>query len=253
MNSLIAPVPCHERRSEIGGLMSAQIMNRVRFAIFAVIAAGVAASGCATVPAVIFAGLAGVEDKASLDGSWEIQFTVTGEGQWTDPTSSIAQRMQFWGNPMGGDPSNGMRTFATFDAKNVFIGTYSYDQANNKLYVDTPNGNPFMGKMLTEQSDGTFSIVSTQFKAGDNNSPLQSNMSASLVLGPNESGGWNGQIVFSLSFTAVASMPEDVANNLPAINPGDTATFTVHWELALSPSDPPVILFPDAEWTLSGD
>lgn len=198
-------------------------------------------------------GVAGVEDKPSLDGSWEIQFNVTGAGEWSDPTSPVAQRMQFNGNPMGGDPSNGMRTFATFDAKNVFVGTYSYDDVDNKLYVDTPNGNPFMGKTLVEQPDGTFSTLATQFKTGDNDGFFDTEMSASLVLAPNESMGWNGRIVFTFAITAVAPMPEDTANNLPAINPGDTASFSWHWDLVLSPSDPPALLFHDAEWTLSGD
>ncbi len=238
--------------------MRAQSPFRIRILVLAASAAAVAAAGCATVPALILAqlagvsGVAGVEDKPSLDGSWEIQFTVNDAGAWNDPASPVAQRIQFWGNPMGGDPSNGMRTFATFNAKNVFTATYSYDQANNKLFVDTPNDNPFMGKMLTEQPDGTFSILSTQFQDGDNNGTFQSDMSASLVLGPNDSGGWSGQIIFTLTFTAVAPMSEDVGNNLPAINTGDTATFSVHWDLSLSPSDPPVTLFPNAEWTISG-
>ena len=154
---------------------------------------------------------------------------------------------------MGGDPSNGMRTFATFDAKNVFIGTYSYDEPNNTLYVDTPNGNTFIGKLLTEQPDGTYSILATQSQPGDENGTLNTQISASLVLGQNELKGWSGQIVFNFVFTAIAPMPEDVANNLPAINPGDTATFSWHWDLALSPSDPPALLFPNARWALSGD
>jgi hypothetical protein len=73
-----------------------------------------------------------------------------------------------------------------------------------------------------------------------------------LVLGPDESGGWTGHLGFTFVYTAIAAMPEDAANDLPAINVGDTATFSWRWDLSLSPSDPPVVLYPDAEWELAG-
>lgn len=233
--------------------MSARTTHALRLALLATTALSLATAGCATVPAVIIASIAGAQDKPTLDGSWEIKFDETGDGGWTDPASPVARRFEFYGNPMGGDPGNGMRTFATFDPKNTFIGTYSFDDVNNKLLVDPPYNNPFIGHRLEEQPDGTFSTLVTQFQSGDSNGQFDTDLNAALVFGPDDAGGWRGRIEFTFVFTAVSAAAEDQANNLPAINVGDTATFKWNWYLTLTPSDPPALLFPDARWEIAGD